>query len=332
MQKNIALFLDRMYMQIASKKTCNLLLEEDKFENNLYTIDEFDKYIRQYIENPYNFYKKNDNFLLELTENKNVHEKLYSSLYFKSPIKTNWENNNIVPIRHYRDKISSNVLLIFAHGWARPNFFAEHLICKKLLKLGIDTVLPTAPFHMDRSPLNTKSGEYFISANMFWTIENFRQFAIELIELISYYKERYKYVGLIGMSSGGFQAGLALTSISADFYFPFITGAKLGSITWNGRLTQYVKNDLIKKGITENDLNIVWGIADQVNVGQHCKAKYIKQFISLYDEIVPTEFQKLLWKIYNEPERIDLKCGHNSSIFCFDTVVKEINNSVKEYL
>lgn len=38
------------------------------------------------------------------------------------------------------------------------------------------------------------------------------------------------------MSSGGFQAGLLTTVEEVDFYFPFITGAELGGITWNGTL------------------------------------------------------------------------------------------------
>ena len=38
------------------------------------------------------------------------------------------------------------------------------------------------------------------------------------------------------MSSGGLQAALAADVEEIDFYFPIITGAKLGSITWEGKL------------------------------------------------------------------------------------------------
>ena len=34
---------------------------------------------------------------------------------------------------------------------------------------------------------------------------------------MQYYRQRYKYIGLIGMSSGGFQTGLVLNTEYADF-------------------------------------------------------------------------------------------------------------------
>lgn len=332
MHRNLALLFDRTYLKIAPNKTCNNLLENDAFDGKIYSIDDFNNYIKEYFGKPQEFYKKKQGFDVKIEESQEERNEYYSKKYFKSPIKTDWENNNRVPLYHYTKKKHSNVLLIFAHGWARPNIFAENLICRKLLKRGIDSIIPIVPYHMERAPENSMSGEYFISANMYWTIMNFRHFANELIEIIEYYKKNYKYVGLIGMSSGGFQAGLAITSIPVDFYFPFITGSKLGSITWSGKLTSFVKRDLIKKGVSEDELNIVWGIADQENVGQHCKANYIKQFISLYDEIVPTRYQYLLWEKYNKPDKVELKCGHNSSIFCFNVVVNEITKSVKNYL
>jgi hypothetical protein len=332
MNKYLALAFDKLYLKLANDKKCNLILEEDEFDGKIYDIDNFHNYIARYYSNPSEFYKKTAGFTIQLENlRQNKNENFFSG-FFNSPHNSKWANNNKVPIRWYKKDSLSKVLLIFAHGWARPNLFAEDIICKKLLKKGIDTIVPTAPFHMERAPTNSMSGEYFISGNIYWTIANFRQFADELIELVSYYKEKYKYIGIIGMSSGGFQAGLALTSIPVDFYFPFITGAKLGSITWEGQLTKFVKQDIIKKGISESELNKVWGIADQANLGKYCKATYIKQFISLYDIIVPTKFQYKLWEIYNRPEKIELKCGHNSSIFCFNTVVEEIHKSVKNYL
>ena len=40
----------------------------------------------------------------------------------------------------------------------------------------------------------------------------------EIRFLMQYYRQRYKYIGLIGMS-GGFQTGLVLNTEYADFIF-----------------------------------------------------------------------------------------------------------------
>jgi len=157
---------------------------------------------------------------------------------------------------------------------------------------------------------------------------NFRQFVAEIRFLLNYFRKQYKYIGIIGISSGGFQAGLAVDVEPVDFYFPVITGAKLGTLTWNSIFTKYVKKDLIKKGIDETQLNKAWAIADQLYLGHNCKAKHIKQFISLYDEAVCTQHQYLLNDLYNNPDFIEMKCAHSSVIFYFEKIAKEIANVV----
>lgn len=233
---------------------------------------------------------------------------------------------------HYRmfTKSKADTILIFVPGWSRVDLNAEEGICKQLLKHNIDTCLVTKPFHQERTAANTYSGELFISGNVFLTIMNFRQLVAELRFLIQYFRKNYTQVGLIGMSSGGIQTALAANVEEVDFYFPIITGAKLGSIAWNGRLTRFVKQDIIKKGISEEELNKAWAIADQYYLGANCKAKHIKQFISLYDEVVPTRYQWLLWEIYNKPSVYQMHCGHVSVFFYFKKIVQEIAGFVKE--
>jgi len=215
-------------------------------------------------------------------------------------------------------------------GWSRPDLKAEENICRQLLANDIDTCLVTKPFHQERTVVNTYSGELFISGNIFLTVMNFRQLVAELRFLIQQFRKKYKYICLMGMSSGGIQAALAANTEEVDFYFPIITGAKLGSIAWNGKLTKFVKQDIIKKGLSEEQLNKAWAIADQYYLGSNCKAKHIKQFISLYDEIVPSKFQFLLWEIYNKPSLYQMHCGHVSVFFYFNRIVQEITNFISE--
>ena len=86
----------------------------------------------------------------------------------------------------------------------------------------------------------------------------------------------------------------------------------------------------MKKGVDEAQLNKAWAITDQVYLGHNCKAKYIKQFISLYDEAVATKYQYLLNDIYNNPDVVKMKCAHSSVIFYFDKIAKEIIKTVNE--
>ena len=224
---------------------------------------------------------------------------------------------------------NADTLILFAPGWARKNLNAESKFCQQLLRSGIDSCLLVKPFHQERTPANLYSGELFISAHIFLTIMNFRQFVAEIRFLLNHFRKQYKHTGIIGMSSGGFQAGLAIDVEPVDFYFPIITAAKLGAITWQSIFTKYIKKALIKKGIDEEQLSKAWAIADQFYLGHNCKAKYIKQFISLYDEAVATKYQYLLNDIYNNPDVVEMKCAHNTVIFYFDKIAKEIIKTVK---
>src|SRR5262249_21419028 len=143
---------------------------------------------------------------------------------FDSPILTDYPENNHVPFKWFRgSQRQRSTILLFAPGWGRHSQNFEENMCARLVHHGIDAGLLTKPFHQQRTPAGARSGEYFISSNLFWTIANFRQFTAEIRLLVQYMRRRYDYVGLIGLSSGGFQAGLASDCEDVDFLFPVMT-------------------------------------------------------------------------------------------------------------
>jgi len=303
-------------------------LQEDHFESCAYTPGNFFEETKQYFNKPELFYKNFDTpaSVQKMTQSRSSCHDIYT---FPSPVKTHWTENDTAYYRLFT-KNTSGTILIFVPGWSRADLNAEEGICKQLLNNDIDTCLVTKPFHQERTAANTYSGELFISGNIFLTIMNFRQLVAELRFLIQHFRKTYKYVGLMGMSSGGIQTALAADVEAVDFYFPIITGAQLGSIVWNGRLTKFVKQDIIKKGISEMELNKAWAIADQYYLGANIKAKHIQQFISLYDNVVPTKYQFLLWEIYNKPSFYQMHCGHVSVFFYFKKIVDEITRFIRE--
>ncbi|MBI9033812.1 MAG: alpha/beta hydrolase family protein [Bacteroidales bacterium] len=331
---------DNIYLNLTNNKTCNKILEHDLFDGNPFTIDEFQNHIQEGFDKPELFYSDYDHlskmnlregYHFQATDMKDSEKYGYTPMVFDPPIITDFPSNNIVPFKWFHNpKQKSKVLLLFSPGWARPNLNIEKRFCNRLLKNGIDAGLLTKPYHQERTPQGSYSGEYFYSGNVFWTGMNFRQYVSEIRLIIQSLRKEYDYIGIIGMSSGGFQAALAACTEKIDFYFPFITGAQLGSIAWNGKLSKYMRADLEKKGINEEDLNKAWSIGDQLYLAKHCKAKHIKQYISKYDEIIRTEYQEKLWKAYGQPERMNLNCAHNSIIFAMNKVNKDIVEFVKE--
>lgn len=224
--------LDRAYDYLTIKRKCSVVLKDDLFDGNSYSIDEFYDRVHPFFNKPELFYTTlsapSDQDILKLYAAAN-HETVFT---YPSPANTTWNENNKAYFKLFCKAEKAETLLLFAPGWARKNLNAESAFCRQLLKNGIDSCLLIKPFHQERTPAKLYSGELFISAHLFLTIMNFRQFVAEIRFLIQYFRKQYQYIGIIGMSSGGFQAGLAVDVEPVDFYFPIITAARLGSLTW----------------------------------------------------------------------------------------------------
>lgn len=321
-------------------RACRKHLEPDLFDGKAYSIGEFYEYSSPYFEEPRGFFRdfaSPGSFVLRDCGDTTLPKRFrgLARLYtFDSPIATEYPVNNVVPFKWFKglSKERSKTLLLFAPGWGRQDQGFEEGMCARLAGYGIDAGLLTKPFHQQRTPSGSSSGEYFISSNLFWTIANFRQFTAEIRLLVQHMRCHYDHVGLIGLSSGGFQAGLASDCEEIDFLFPVMTGCALGSITWHGVLTRDIRRALESRGITESDLNQVWSITDQAVLGRHCRARFRKQYISLYDRVVPTDYQLKLWEVYGKPDRFMLQSSHASFYFSRAEIVDDIARYVRHYI
>ena len=329
---------DRMYLRLSKEKTCGKLLDRDLFDGQEFTIDKFYEEHSQYFNKPWDFYSDyTSNGAIRLRNGVHASEKqpvtpLAQMMVFDSPIETDWKETNLAPFKWYTTKDRRcRTILLFAPGWGRNNQRVEEKMALRLFKKhGVDVGLLTVPYQQARTPKGARTGEYFISANIFWTIANFRHLVAEMRQLVQYMRNYYDHVGLIGMSSGGFQTVLASNCDDVDFLFPIITGCDLGGITWNGAITQALRRDLERKGIDQEQLRKAWSITDQLLLGQHCKARYRKQFISLYDTVVPPEYQFKLWDVLGRPDKFELECGHHSTVFFTSKVVDQIGAFVNK--
>src|SRR5439155_19782651 len=90
------------------------------------------------------------------------HKKLYDrnryTLFsFTSPYSTSFEENKNCYFRLFKSQ-GATTLFIFSPGWARRNLDIETDLCSKIAKAGIDCLLPTKPFHQERTPKRFFSG------------------------------------------------------------------------------------------------------------------------------------------------------------------------------
>jgi hypothetical protein len=219
MNKFFSQLADNLYQKCTSKITCSLLFDKEEFDSIEYTNEIFYEYTEQFFNNPERFYQlsEHNNYTFNLKKLNDTNR--YGFFSFTSPFSTNFEENKNSYFRLFKSQ-SSTTLLIFSPGWARRNLDIETDLCSKIAKAGIDCLLPTKPFHQERTPKGFYSGELFISANQLFTVANFRQYVSELRNIVRYYRGQYNRIGLTGMSSGGLQAALLTTVEEVDFFSP----------------------------------------------------------------------------------------------------------------
>jgi len=320
--------LEKLYMRLSGPRACRERRVPDLFDGHAYrSIDEFYAACQPYFDRPREFYRaplEQDSLELRPT-NERPSSAGYTPCAFDSPLVSDWPANNVVPFKWFRETATrSKTMVLFVPGWGRSNQSFEIEMCARLLGHGVDAGLLTVPFHQARAPAGTRSGEFFISANLFWTVANFRQLTVEIRSLIRFMRERYEHVGLLGMSSGAFQAGLASDCEAVDVLFTLVGGCDVAGITWHGAATQWIRRDLEGRGVTQDELGRAWSIADQAILGRHCRARFRKHYIARYDGIVPTEYQLRLWEAYGRPDRLDLQVSHVSLFFSLPRIVDDM--------
>jgi len=319
---------ERALCAVAPRNVCRLVRDSDLFEGQSYSLDAFHDACEPYFERPYDFFGSFGR-LQGLREVREVSAD-YRQFIFASPLTSGWECNDTVPFKWFRGRCSSGTVLLLAPGWARVDQQLEEAVCRRMARSGVDMVLPTVPFHHARRPPGSTNGEYFISHNVLLTVAGFRQFVAEIRQLVRYMRQSYDHVGLIGLSSGGFQTGLASLGEAVDFLFPVMTGCELGKITWSSLLTRRIRAALEAAGLNEPALSKAWAIADMAVVGKHSRARYCKQYLTRYDGIVPLPYQQRLWEVHGRPESLVLEASHYSIIFSLKRIARDIVSVVHQ--
>jgi hypothetical protein len=311
---------------VSGRKTTHVFRDPDPFDGTVYALDEWDEFTRPFFARPADFFR---DFApaggIDVQREQGGRPTAYGRYAFATPLASDEPANDRVPFWWFRDATRrAGTVALVAPGWARPDRKVESAFCARLVARGVDALLLTPPYHHERTPPGCYSGELFISANVFWTIANFRQFTAEIRLLVQYMRRYYDRVVLIGFSSGGFQTGLAALGEEVDGLVALMTGCRLGSITFHSLLARFVKRDALQRGIDEAALNRVWRICDLAAVGHALRARHVKQYVTLYDAIVPTRYQEALWEVFGRPERRDVPSSHYGVVFHLYPIADDI--------
>ncbi len=112
-----------------------------------------------------------------------------------------------VSLLHPDHRRGSHIILL--HGWITPGHQQSMWVARELLRYGISTHMIELPYHMRRSPRGYFSGTRVIDADLSILLDALRQGVADTRKLIAGLRaEGYARIGLLGISLGGYTAGL----------------------------------------------------------------------------------------------------------------------------
>jgi len=321
--KALSTSLDRFYLWWT--------LQKSRVDHRPSSYD-FDAFITgQYLDSPQIFYPKPREIVnVRFGETNRSSEIEVSPLTFTSPVKTRYGENNLVYGKLFSPARDIPLLaIVVLHGWSRPALTLEERLCLALGQRGIVSLLITLPYHLQRAPEGSWSGEYALSGDVLRTIYGFRQSVQEVRAVIPFLKRYSERVGVLGISLGGMIAHVVMDLEDMDFGVSLLAGGNTAGIVWEGIATRDIRKQIQKAGITREQLNQLWGVIDPARLARHNRVKRILMINGLYDQVIPPKFTLELWESLGRPPIRWYPCAHISFFFFLKRIINDVMHFIR---
>ncbi len=165
--------LYKYFMQATDRAYFRAFPGNIRGQHRLNTYDSNHLTRKEFLENPELFYKKPDRTPeFSITRLSVIKDVEVFNVKFPSPVQTKHTENNIAHGLLFKNKVKeSSISLILLHGWGRINLWEEEKIALRLAKNNIDCFILKLPFHLERAPGGTWSGEYSLTGDLQRTVE-----------------------------------------------------------------------------------------------------------------------------------------------------------------
>ncbi len=237
--------------------------------------------------------------------------------------------------RLYRNRADRHApVAVLSHGWAHDRVRGIELVyVEPLVRAGFSVALLSHPFHFERAPRGTYSGELMVSGDVVLTVEAFRQAVADLIGLVNWLRDRgNRTVGLIGYSLGGYIAAIA-ACLRDDLDFVVIGGAG-GSVVspiLDTGLGVNVREDLSWSGMDRREnLERAWGVISPGRLKPLVPKDRLLMVSGLYDRIMLKGSVADLWERWRRPAILWEPQGHYTLLAVPGRLVRRVLPFLKE--
>ena len=243
------------------------------------------------------------NLEYEVLASRSKAEVKVSKIAFATPRSSGFpENDRAVAYFTQNTDRKSRIATVFLHPWTSKSLVVELLMCRYFARQGVDSIMLVLPYHMERSPNGSFSGEYTLRGDPSMVPGRFVQAVSETRVLCSHLRKEYERVGIIGISLGGLVAHMGMTVEPFDFGISLLSGGPLSEVFDRGIFTKRFRSLLARSGVSFAELAEHWSVTDPVTWGHCNRVKKLLMINALYDQVVPPDLTLKLWKAFGSPE------------------------------
>ncbi|MCZ8137800.1 MAG: alpha/beta hydrolase [Armatimonadota bacterium] len=224
------------------------------------------------------------------------------------------------------DRLGKVPVVILLHYWGATDHRVEMTMADHLARRGIASLSLTLPYHMERAPAGTRSGELAVPADPEALRQVMAQSVADIRRACDWIATRPELdstrIGLGGTSLGAIVASLTFAveprihSVSL-----LLGGADLAGIYWNSSRTVVLRNRLRDEGWSEDRLREYLKDIEPLNYLQADDPRPIFVVRARFDTVVPPFATDRLLAAIPNAKVLTLETGHYGGGLVYDRLM-----------
>ena len=250
---------------------------------------------------------------------------------FPSAVISPYPANNQVTLHLIlpKDSLGPCPVVILLHYWGASDWRAERAAAAKLAEQGIGAALMALPYHLERTPEGTRSGELAIQADPHALGRTMTQAVLDIRRSVDWLEQQPDVapdrIGIAGTSLGAVVGSLAFAvepRLKAGAFI--LGGVDLAGILWHSSRVVQEREQLRSLGYTEDRLRAELQQVEPSNYLERRHAGPAFVVGARYDTVIPRASTDKLLKLLPDAKALWIDTGHYGGAFLYGRLSREV--------
>ncbi len=226
---------------------------------------------------------------------------------FPSSVTSGYPENDEVRLRVVMptDTFGPVPVVVLLHYWGATDVSLERTLARRLAENGIASVIMPLPYHLDRTPAGTLSGQMAVAPDVTKLTATMRQSVYDVRRTVDWIESRPEFrrdqIGISGTSLGALVSSLAFAvepRFAASCFL--LGGVDIAHILWHSSGVVAQRDELRRQGYTEDRLRTELAPIEPQNYIEKGDMRPSFVIAARFDTVVPSDdAQKLIGALGN---------------------------------